>query len=115
MTPSVSLVRCRNAIAVQQQMDTTAIRRALVALDYSLAVEGCVGPGPRTALNFPAQCGLAADGVSGPSTVEALQTALEKGDAIQQEALGWLVRWQGRLRRRARNSFFHFACLRRRD
>lgn len=56
-------------------MDTAAIQRALVALGYSLVVDGKPGPKTTTAVKaFQRGRGLAADGVVGPRTAAALQT-----------------------------------------
>ncbi|PZU82901.1 MAG: hypothetical protein DI527_24570 [Chelatococcus sp.] len=58
-------------------MDTTAVQRALIALGYSLAVDGVMGPQTRAALQtFQRGRGLAADGIAGPHTVKALQAAV---------------------------------------
>lgn len=60
-------------------MDTTAIQRALVALGYSLAVDGAMGPKTRIVVQaFQRGAGLAADGVAGPLTIAALQAATAK-------------------------------------
>jgi len=70
-------------------MDTTAIQRALVALGYSLVVDGAMGPKTRAALQtFQRGAGLAADGVVGPLTAGALQRAIAKKGAAAQQAAG---------------------------
>lgn len=63
-------------------MDTTAIQRALVALGYSLMVDGVMGSQTRVMLQaFQRGRGLATDGIAGPQTVKALQAAIaEKGE-----------------------------------
>lgn len=58
-------------------MDTTAIQRALVALGYSLAVDGVAGAKTRAAVKaFQAKAGLVTDGIAGPKTQAALAAAL---------------------------------------
>lgn len=58
-------------------MDTTAIQRALVALGYSLAVDGVAGAKTRAAVReFQAKAGLVSDGIAGPKTQSALAMAL---------------------------------------
>lgn len=58
-------------------MDTTAVQRALVALGYSLVIDGIAGPKTTTAVQaFQRGRGLAADGIVGPLTVAALQAAV---------------------------------------
>lgn len=71
-------------------MDTTAIQRALVALGYSLVVDGAMGPKTRAAIQtFQLGAGLAADGVAGPRTTAALQAATAgKASAGQLETSG---------------------------
>ncbi len=60
-------------------MDTTAIQRALVALGYSLAVDGIAGAKTRAAVKaFQVKAGLVADGIAGPKTQAALAAALAK-------------------------------------
>lgn len=73
-------------------MDTTAIQRALVALGYSLVVDGVMGPKTRIALQtFQRGAGLAADGVVGPLTTAALQAAVLKKNAAGQPGAGGQV------------------------
>lgn len=54
-------------------MNTREVQAALVALGYSLAVDGAMGPRTRIALQtFQRGAGLAADGIAGLLTVAAL-------------------------------------------
>lgn len=58
-------------------MDTTAIQRALLALGYSLAIDGVAGAKTRAAVRaFQARAGLVSDGIAGPKTQAALARAL---------------------------------------
>jgi lysozyme len=55
-------------------MDTTAIQRALVALGYSLTIDGVGGPKTKAALMaFQRSVGLYPDGILGPKTTAALK------------------------------------------
>jgi lysozyme len=55
-------------------MDTTALQRALVALGYSLTVDGVGGPKTKAALiAFQRSIGLHPDGILGPKTIAALR------------------------------------------
>lgn len=73
-------------------MDTTAIQRALVALAYSLVVDGVMGPKTRTVVQtFQRGTGLAADGIVGPLTIAALQAAVAKTEAAGQPRARELV------------------------
>lgn len=57
-------------------MDTTAIQRALVALGYSLVVDGVMGLKTKAAVvSFQRAAGLYPDGIVGPKTILALKTA----------------------------------------
>jgi len=57
-------------------MDTTAIQRALVALGYSLVVDGVMGLNTKAAIvSFQRAAGLYPDGIVGPKTILALRTA----------------------------------------
>lgn len=70
-------------------MDTTAVQRALVALGYSLVVDGVLGPKTRTVFQaFQRGAGLAADGIIGPLTVAALYAAVAKKVAAGQPGAG---------------------------
>lgn len=58
-------------------MDTTAVQRALVALGYSLVIDGVMGPKTRIVVQtFQRSAGLAADGIVGPLTAAALHAAV---------------------------------------
>ena len=58
-------------------MDTFAVQRALVALGYSVSVDGVIGPKTKEAIkDFQQRHGLKADGVAGPKTIAALQSAV---------------------------------------
>lgn len=73
-------------------MDTTAVQRALVALGYSLVIDGVRGPKTRTIVQtFQLGAGLAADGIVGPLTITALQAAVAKKEAAGQPRARELV------------------------
>ncbi len=56
------------------------LQRALVALGYAISVDGERGPETEAAIkSFQYHSGLSADGVAGPLTCAALQTALPHG------------------------------------
>lgn len=58
-------------------MDTTAIQRVLVALGYSLVVDGKPGPKTKAAIQaFQVSHGLHVDGIAGPKTIAALTAAV---------------------------------------
>lgn len=60
-------------------MNTTAIQRALVALGYSLAIDGVAGAKTRAAVKaIQVKAGLVADGIADPTTQAALAAALAK-------------------------------------
>ncbi|MGF7055403.1 peptidoglycan hydrolase-like protein with peptidoglycan-binding domain [Bosea sp. OAE752] len=62
-------------------MGTTAVQRALVALGYSLVVDGKPRPATKAAIQaFQRGRGLAADGVVEPLTIAALQKATKQGE-----------------------------------
>lgn len=58
-------------------MDTTALQRALLALGYSVSIDGVAGPKTKAAIkDFQQRHGLTADGVAGPMTIAKLHEAL---------------------------------------
>jgi len=73
-------------------MDTTALQRALIALGYSLVIDGMAGPKTRIALQaFQRGAGLAVDGIVGPLTVAALHAAVARKSAAGRPGAGGLV------------------------
>ncbi len=64
-------------------MDTTAVQRALVALGYSLDVDGAIGPQTKSAIvAFQRGAGLYPDGIVGPKTIKMLAAAADPDAAI---------------------------------
>lgn len=76
-------------------MDTTAAQRALIALGYSLEIDGVAGTKTKAAIAaFQRWRGLAADGIVGPQTAAALQAAVAaKGQGQSAEALVVPLSW----------------------
>lgn len=58
------------------------VQAALVALGYSVAVDGAIGPKSKQAIrDFQNRHGLRADGIAGPQTIAALHAALASAPA----------------------------------